>query len=778
MGPGDDLRLRGFGLAAAAVAIACLAAVAAPFVAVHLLSDGQLVRTIEEGGVTGVAVLCLLQLLVGILLGIMHLRRPLPLVFHTIVPALTALVGLWAARGNTYDGFQALAHAAPGDKLRTWARMLAIDDFPEQFAMLAVGSIGVYLAVVGAMTLLVRRGQGEARSGFRAVQLIGAAVLALAVAGLLSATAGIADLHTPALYYWLIGVLVLSAGLLLLGGWFVQGPLRGADTDLAGVALSAFLLCGLGAMLALACHGSGFGGFYGDTLYRCTAELSRQHATDLFGCIDRALELQRMASIVLLAPLLLLAATLHFAFINPSAPGALRRRLMGVLLVVPVLLVVLIAGHVFHGARDDASKLTDTLFHGKAQKLPPGIELPESGYAYLDPWNAEDRAVLGRVGRRTLLLGEEPRDVEDLESFKYLKQRLEQRPRPSASYSFQGPYLAAHRSAPIEPVLEVAALVELLGRCELHLLVEGGLLGERFTLEPAGERYLAGLDQLPRYLPLGLARDFDLCGGTAPPASERVAIRIEESTIQVDVGGQPQLVVERAGGAAPAMLAAKLPELAGVLAGARDVFIQPVGPMSLEELVDLLNALQATGLVRGARPVAEEARQEGGRLAERVAVLSLPRGFRVKRWDTLARKVGIEVGKSKVSRRGRKRGRRRAPVAREARITAGTGTLSGGGGVGRGQAAIDRVINLAGRRIQKCYNRLLEERPGAGGKIGVRFTIDPDGSVSACELTQNTVNDPGLGRCAVEAVRKLKFSRADKTSQVSHTFQFKDLTRR
>ncbi len=90
-------------------------------------------------------------------------------------------------------------------------------------------------------------------------------------------------------------------------------------------------------------------------------------------------------------------------------------------------------------------------------------------------------------------------------------------------------------------------------------------------------------------------------------------------------------------------------------------------------------------------------------------------------------------------------------------IIAGEGDGAGsGGGRGKGRNAddIQAVVVKHNKSVQYCYDRQLRRNPDLKGKIVVRFTISPQGSVTKVEVVSSTVKNRQVERCVVNRIRK------------------------
>jgi TonB family protein len=75
----------------------------------------------------------------------------------------------------------------------------------------------------------------------------------------------------------------------------------------------------------------------------------------------------------------------------------------------------------------------------------------------------------------------------------------------------------------------------------------------------------------------------------------------------------------------------------------------------------------------------------------------------------------------------------------------------------RGEVA--RVVRRNISRFRFCYERALGAEPGLEGKVGVRFTIAPEGRVALAELAESTLGSPAVEACVLGVMRSLEFPR-------------------
>jgi hypothetical protein len=83
--------------------------------------------------------------------------------------------------------------------------------------------------------------------------------------------------------------------------------------------------------------------------------------------------------------------------------------------------------------------------------------------------------------------------------------------------------------------------------------------------------------------------------------------------------------------------------------------------------------------------------------------------------------------------------------------------VSGGPGPGRTDEEIQIVFDRHKSQLYRLYNLELRREPTLQGKIILRLTIEPDGSVSMCMLHGSNMNAPDLATQVVERVKTFNF---------------------
>ncbi len=74
----------------------------------------------------------------------------------------------------------------------------------------------------------------------------------------------------------------------------------------------------------------------------------------------------------------------------------------------------------------------------------------------------------------------------------------------------------------------------------------------------------------------------------------------------------------------------------------------------------------------------------------------------------------------------------------------------------RSPEAIQQVLISHNSALQYCYERELKRSPNLKGKITVRITVAPDGSVKNAEIVSSTLNNKRVERCILARIRLWK----------------------
>jgi TonB family protein len=80
---------------------------------------------------------------------------------------------------------------------------------------------------------------------------------------------------------------------------------------------------------------------------------------------------------------------------------------------------------------------------------------------------------------------------------------------------------------------------------------------------------------------------------------------------------------------------------------------------------------------------------------------------------------------------------------------------------GRTDEEIQIVFDRYKASLYRLYNRELRKDPTLRGQMVLRLTIEPNGSVSMCELQSSDMNAPDLVQQVLERVRTFDFGAKD-----------------
>lgn len=75
----------------------------------------------------------------------------------------------------------------------------------------------------------------------------------------------------------------------------------------------------------------------------------------------------------------------------------------------------------------------------------------------------------------------------------------------------------------------------------------------------------------------------------------------------------------------------------------------------------------------------------------------------------------------------------------------------------RSQAAINRVVIRQQSRLKKVYESMLKRDPALAGKLMVKFTIMPDGTVANVSIVNSTTNNATFDRRILSYIKRWKF---------------------
>ncbi len=131
---------------------------------------------------------------------------------------------------------------------------------------------------------------------------------------------------------------------------------------------------------------------------------------------------------------------------------------------------------------------------------------------------------------------------------------------------------------------------------------------------------------------------------------------------------------------------------------------------------------------------------------------------------------GVGIKKEKV---GRAAGTQIASTGK-VNITSAKPKLTGeSAGKGtRSQAAINRVVSRQQSRLKKVYEAMLKRDPSLSGKLVIKFTIMPDGTVANVSIQTSTTNNTTFDKRIISYIKRWKFSPISGGGPVEVIFPF------
>ncbi len=91
----------------------------------------------------------------------------------------------------------------------------------------------------------------------------------------------------------------------------------------------------------------------------------------------------------------------------------------------------------------------------------------------------------------------------------------------------------------------------------------------------------------------------------------------------------------------------------------------------------------------------------------------------------------------------------------------------------RPSSIVQRVVARSAGAIRACYERGLAQRPGLAGRVTVGFEIQRNGAVSGAHVESSTLGHPGVERCVVGVVARLRFPGGNDTQRVRYPFELR-----
>jgi outer membrane biosynthesis protein TonB len=93
---------------------------------------------------------------------------------------------------------------------------------------------------------------------------------------------------------------------------------------------------------------------------------------------------------------------------------------------------------------------------------------------------------------------------------------------------------------------------------------------------------------------------------------------------------------------------------------------------------------------------------------------------------------------------------------------------------GRTRQDIQAIIGAHRDDARACYDKGLEKHPGIEGDLTVKWTINPDGTVSdvAVDPSKSQILEPSVGDCVVGVIKKLTFAPSQKGFETRANYPF------
>jgi TonB family protein len=111
-------------------------------------------------------------------------------------------------------------------------------------------------------------------------------------------------------------------------------------------------------------------------------------------------------------------------------------------------------------------------------------------------------------------------------------------------------------------------------------------------------------------------------------------------------------------------------------------------------------------------------------------------------------------------------------VERRARADLRVGPPEVEGGHGDPQA-IAREVRDRRKAVAACYERALKQQPNLAGKLVIRFTIAPAGTVPSVEVDEDTLGAPAVAACVRAVILRWRFTApGEEPVEVSFPFVF------
>ena len=89
---------------------------------------------------------------------------------------------------------------------------------------------------------------------------------------------------------------------------------------------------------------------------------------------------------------------------------------------------------------------------------------------------------------------------------------------------------------------------------------------------------------------------------------------------------------------------------------------------------------------------------------------------------------------------------------------------------GLSQGEVSGVIRSQHNAIRHCYEKILQKKPNAAGKVTMRFVIGANGSVLTTSVQQDTIRSSELNSCIIARIRTWKFPKPPDGQKATITY--------
>lgn len=76
-------------------------------------------------------------------------------------------------------------------------------------------------------------------------------------------------------------------------------------------------------------------------------------------------------------------------------------------------------------------------------------------------------------------------------------------------------------------------------------------------------------------------------------------------------------------------------------------------------------------------------------------------------------------------------------------------------------ASVAKTIKKSSAAVKRCYDKALLANPTLKGKVSVTILINTSGRVESIEISEDTIKDPGVSKCIMGVLKRLRFPKPD-----------------